>query len=47
MEILDTWVQNGFITAKQRKAIADLIAEEKDVSYDAGYDDAYVCASLS
>lgn len=40
MEILDTWVENGFINAEQREAIAELIAEEKDVSYDSGYDNA-------
>ena len=40
MGILDTWVQNGFITAEQREAIAELIADEKDVAYDSGYDNA-------
>lgn len=40
MEILDTWVENGFINAEQREAIAELIADEKDVSYDSGYDNA-------
>lgn len=38
MEILDTWVQNGFINAEQREAIAELIADVKDYSYDCGYD---------
>lgn len=40
MEILDTWVENGFINAEQREAIAELIADEKDMSYDSGYDNA-------
>lgn len=41
MEILDTWVENGFINAEQREAIAELIADEKDYSYDSGYDQGY------
>lgn len=41
MEILDTWVENGFINAAQREAIAELIADEKDASYDVGYDNGY------
>ena len=41
VEILDTWVENGFINAEQREAIAELIADEKDVSYDSGYDSGY------
>ena len=41
MEILDTWVENGFINAEQREAIAELIADEKDYSYDSGYDDGW------
>jgi len=38
VEILDTWVENGFINIEQREAIAKLIADEKDYSYDYGYD---------
>ena len=41
MEILDTWVENGFINIEQREAIAELIADEKDYSYDSGYDQGY------
>lgn len=41
MEILDTWVENGFINAEQREAISELIAGEKDTSYDSGYDAGY------
>jgi hypothetical protein len=41
MEILDTWVENGFINAEQREAIAELIADEKDYAYDSGYDQGY------
>jgi flagellar biosynthesis/type III secretory pathway protein FliH len=44
MEILDTWVEDGFIDAAQREAIASLIADEKDVSYDSGYDNGYSSA---
>lgn len=42
--MLDTWVENGFITAEQREAIAELIESEKTEAhyngYDRGYDDA-------
>lgn len=41
MEILDTWVENGFINIEQREAIAHLIGDEKDYSYDYGYDSGY------
>ncbi len=41
MEILDTWVEDGFITAEQRESIASLIQDKVDASYDAGYDAGY------
>lgn len=45
MEILDTWVENGFINAEQREAIAELIADEKDYAYGNGYDAGYGSSS--
>ena len=45
MEILDTWVENGFINIEQREAIAKLIADENDRAYDSGYDAGYGSAN--
>jgi hypothetical protein len=36
--ILDTWVEDGFINAEQREAIAELISDVTDGSYDSGYE---------
>lgn len=41
MEILDTWLWDGFIDAEQREAIASLIADETNNAYDQGYDAGY------
>lgn len=41
MEILDTWVENGFINAEQREAIAELMQTAVDDAYDDGYDQGY------
>lgn len=43
MEILDEWVENGFINLNQREAIANLLAETREDAYDAAdnYDDGY------
>jgi hypothetical protein len=34
---LDQWVENGFIHARQREAIAQLMEAALDDAYDAGY----------
>ena len=38
---LDEWVENGFINASQREAIAQLMENAVDDAYDAGYDQGY------
>lgn len=54
MEILDEWVENGFINLNQREAMANLLAETRedayaaadnyDDGYDAGWDEGYSAA---
>ena len=38
---LDEWVENGFINAQQREAIAQLMESACDDASEAAYDDGY------
>lgn len=40
---LDEWVENGFINAQQREAIAQLMESACDDAEQAGYDYGYDC----
>jgi len=38
---LDQWVENGFINASQREAIAQLMEEAVEDAHDSGYDEGH------